>query len=50
MAVERSEMSCPNFLHLSDNERMSKEHDDRGKNSAVQWPGSSRVEKLHVVF
>ena len=47
---EPSEMSCSNSIHLSDNERKSKERDDRGKNSAIQWPGSSRVEDLRVVF
>ena len=46
MAVEQSEMSCSTSIHLSDNEKKSKEHDDRGKESAMQWPGSSRVEKL----
>jgi len=50
MAVESSEMHCSNSIHLSDNERKSKERDDRGKNSAIQWPGSSRVEELRVVF
>ncbi|XP_015766711.1 PREDICTED: CAS1 domain-containing protein 1-like [Acropora digitifera] len=46
MAVEPSELSCSNSMDLSDNEKKSKEHDDRGKESAMQWPGSSRVEKL----
>ena len=31
MAVEPSEMSCSNSIHLSDNERKSKERDDLWK-------------------
>ena len=46
MAVEQSQMFCSNSMHLCDNEKKSKESDDRGKDSAIQWPGSSRVEKL----
>ena len=46
MAVEPWEMPCSNSMHLSDYENKSKEHDDREKDSAIHWPGSSRVEKL----
>ena len=46
MAVEPSQTSCSTSIHLSDNEKKSKELDERGKDSAIQWPGSSRVEKL----
>ena len=32
-------------MPLSENEKKSKEHDDRGKDLASHWPGSSRVQK-----
>ena len=46
MAVESSELSCSNSTDLSDNDKKSKEHEDRGKDLAPHWPGSSRVQKL----
>ena len=46
MAVEPSQTSCSTSIHLSDNEKKSKELDEREKVSAIQWPGSSRIEKL----
>ena len=51
MAVEPSEnLSRSNSMHLSENGKKSKEHDDRWKDSAIQWPGSPRVEKLCKVL
>ena len=46
MAVEPYELSCSNSMDLSNNEKKSKEHDDRGKDVTPHWPGSSRVQKL----
>lgn len=46
MAVESSGLSCSDSMDLSDNEKKSKEHDDRGKDLAPHWTGSSRVHKL----
>ena len=44
MAVEPSELSCSNSMDLPNNEKRSKEHDDRGKDVTPHWPGSSRVQ------
>ena len=46
MAVEPSELSCSNSMDLPNNEKRSKEHDDRGKDVTPHWPGSSRVQRL----
>ena len=39
MAVEPSELSCSNSMVLSNNEKKSEEHDDRGKDVTPHWPG-----------
>ena len=39
------ELSCSNSMHLSENGKKSKEHDDRGKDLASNWPGSLRVQR-----